>query len=162
MPQLLIQTFRRNPVPGFLFILIFLAIEPGCAPTRKISAGNMYTGNLTLHGSHLSVDLLLPVSNQSSYSIRIRKYQFNLENGKEPLAQISGDRRIIIKPRVDSVYAFPVKIRYTDLLRGGLHSAMDLARKGQVEVQINGFFSGWAGFIPFRRKIRQKVVLVVP
>ncbi|MBN1118102.1 MAG: LEA type 2 family protein [Bacteroidales bacterium] len=122
----------------YLLLIILLPLVSSCGNVEEIVIGE--PKEVKVHGfedNYLVIDVALPVDNPTLHKISIREMDVRVSLNGRYLGKLIVDERLVLKPKSNTVYQIPVKIRMANILETAF--LMMNLKKGQTsELNFEG------------------------
>lgn len=117
-----------------LFVPVFIS----CGNFEDIEIGEPKELNVRgFEDNYLIVDVVLPVDNPTIHSIVIKNIDVRVFLRNKYIGKLEVDENIRIKPKSNTTYELPVKVRLANLL-GAAFIMMNLKKGSESDVRLEG------------------------
>lgn len=122
----------------YLYILFIFPVIVSCGNFDDIEIGEPNKVNVVgFEENFLLVDVALPVKNPTIHTIVIQNINVRVFLNDKYIGKLVLDDNIRIKPKSNSVYELPVKVRLANLL-GAAFIMMNLKKGSESDIRFEG------------------------
>lgn len=135
-----------------LVFCIFIAGVASCSGFESIEVGEIEDvrfGNFA--GRAVEFEVLMSIENPSSFRFRISDVDLDVYVNNEYLGKITNVDNVLIPSRSEELYAFPLKVEFSNILKGAL-SMYNFLIEREAEIVVKGAIN--VRSFPFTRSMR--------
>ena len=135
----------------FLFFCISASSLVSCSGFDQIEAGEIEDVSFSrVAGRAIEFEVTMSIDNPSAFRFRIIDVDLDVYINNEYIGRIRNVDNVLIPSRSAELYAFPLKVEFSSVLKGAL-SLYNFFLDRQAEIKIKGTIS--VRSFPFTRKI---------
>lgn len=129
---------KSNLLRNLVILFVFIPLIYSCGNFEEIEIGEPKEVKIRgFEDNFLIVDIALPVNNPTIHRVSIKEMDVRVFLNDKYIGKLLIDEKVSIKPKKDTVYNLPVKIRLANVL-GTAFIMMNMNKGSQSEVRFEG------------------------